>query len=504
LSATEPLRRSEPYDYVVIGAGLAGLCTGALLARAGRRVLVCEKRPIPGGCCTSFVSKGYRFDLSVQSYSGCASEGTVGAILRHLGVADEIEFTRLDPAREYLFPDLRVLLPASLEAYGEQLCRLFPAESEGIARYLRLQEETFEEIRRLPDSIRFSEAGRFERDFPRLTSLRRATLAEVLADFISDKRLRAVLAVRSSYFALSPSRASFIAVANMEMNYFREGVYVARGGAQALADTLARALTRAGGELALTTEIRRILCENGRAVGLETARGEKIAARRIIAAITPTRVFGEMLAEPLPSSHPYLKKLRSLKVSPSYFIAFLGAKTDDLGGSDIGNKEVFEHYDLETEYADLAEGRIARRGPFFVVVPSLAARDAVPDGRGQTVCLSVKAPYALRGGWTRQKRRELARSLLERATARCLPRLRPDDIETCATIAPPTIERLTGNIAGSPYGWAHIPGQVGLDRPGPDTPIRDLYLVGHWTRPGGGVASVLASARTLAERLLAR
>jgi prolycopene isomerase len=427
----------------------------------------------------------------------------IGSVLRQLNVENEIEFRRLDPAREYLFPDRTIVLPASLEVYREQLAGQFPRDRDGLANYLRLQQEIYEEIRRLPIEIPLSAAAKFEQDFPRLTEYRRATLAEVLAAHVGDPKLRTILAIRSSYFALPPSQVSFIAVSNMEMNYFAEGVYVARGGAQALTDVFVRALKSGGGELALGAEIRRIRHERGGVVAVETAAGESIAARRVVAAIAPTLVFQNMLAPPLALEHPYRRRLAGLRASASYFVAFWGTKADDLGGSPIANKEIFDDYDLEREYEALAAGQMDPRAPRFVLIPSLVGREAVPNGRGQTVCASVKAPHAPEGGWTRERREMLAGQLFDRAR-QCLPEFDRGEIEVAETVTPTAIERLTGNLNGSPYGWAHVPGQVGLDRPGPVTPIAGLYLVGHWTRPGGGVASVIVSGRSLAARLLAR
>jgi prolycopene isomerase len=496
-----PVRAVEPYDCLVIGAGLAGLCSAALLARAGWRVLVCEKQARPGGCCISFWRKGYRFDVSVQSYSGCAPNGTIGSLLSQLGVAEDIEFLRLDPAREYLFPDRTVWLPASLKAYRESLIEQFPAERSGITGYFALQKTVFEEIRRLPTEIPLTRAARFERDYPHLTTYRKATLAEVLDSHVSDAKLRTILAVRSAYFALPPSQVSFLAVSNMEMNYFLEGVYVARGGAQALTNVFVEALRRHGGELACRAEVRQIRQEDGRVVAVRLTDGREIAARRVVAAMLPTTVFADMLTPPLPTRHPYLRRLASLRTSYSYLIGFWGVTTENLGASPIGNKEIFEDYDLEREYAALARGEVDPRAPCFVLVPSIASREAVPGGRGHTVCASVKSPYAIAGGWSSEQRRGLVDRLFERAR-RCLPRLERSHVEVVESVTPVVIERFTGNRDGSPYGWAHLPGQIGLDRPGPATPVQGLYLAGHWARPGGGVASVIVSGQSLADRLL--
>lgn len=500
--AKTPFHGTEAYDCVVIGAGLAGLCTGALLAQGGWRVLVCEKQARPGGCCTSFRRGGYRFDVSVQSYSGCEPDGAVGKVLRRLGVKEEIEFRRLDPAREYLFPDRTVTLKALLEEYREHLGEQFPGERVGLFSYLELQQRLYEEIARLPLEIPLSEAARFERDFPLLTQYRRAALGDVIRGLVQDPKLRAILAIRSSYLSLPPSKASFIAVSNVEMNYFLQGVYVARGGAEALADVLVKALKRHGGQLATRTRIARIRQEDSRVVGVETDSGESIAARCVVGAGSMPDLFESLLNPALAPNHPYMRRMQTFETSASYFIAFWGVGRDDLGGSPVSNKEIFEDYDLEREHDSLARGELDPHAPAFILIPSLIGREAVPGEHGQTLCASVKAPYDLRGGWDKSAREALADRLFERARG-CLSSLDRADIEVAETVAPTTIERWTGNLRGSPYGWAHTPGQVGLDRPGPNTPIEGLYLAGHWTRPGGGVASVFVSAESLVRRLLA-
>ena len=164
-------------------------------------------------------------------------------------------------------------------------------------------------------------------------------------------------------------------------------------------------------------------------------------------------------------------------------------------------RDSFEDYDLEREYAALERGEMDPRAPCFILIPSLAGREAVPGGRGQTVCASLKAPHSPDLFRTAEQRQALADRLFDRAR-RSLPQLNRSDIEIAEFVTPHAIERITGNINGSPYGWAHTPDQVGLDRPGPATPIQNLHLVGHWTRPGGGVASVFVSATSLVKRLL--
>ena len=93
-------------DVIIIGAGMAGLTCGCLLAQKGLEVLIIEKNQKVGGCCTSFQKDGFSFDLSVQSVGECQSGGRVWKLLKKLDLLDQIHFIPLEPAREYHFPEI--------------------------------------------------------------------------------------------------------------------------------------------------------------------------------------------------------------------------------------------------------------------------------------------------------------------------------------------------------------------------------------------------------------
>jgi len=85
------------FDYVIVGAGLGGLCTAALLARRGYRVCVLERHYKPGGYGHSFVKGGYTFCAQLHYLWNCGPEEDFGVFLRRLGLQDEIRFAPLDP-----------------------------------------------------------------------------------------------------------------------------------------------------------------------------------------------------------------------------------------------------------------------------------------------------------------------------------------------------------------------------------------------------------------------
>ncbi len=184
----------------------------------------------------------------------------------------------------------------------------------------------------------------------------------------------------------------------------------------------------------------------------------------------------------------------------SYFILYLGIE----GGLDelpVSNNEVFSEGQLQEEFQCLYENRISGKAPFYLLAPSKVNPSHAPKG-GSTLCLSCKATYHFSPDWDRETKDELSQCLIHKASA-FIPNLEKR-IKVKIETTPKTIERWTGNRWGAAYGWAQIPKQSGIYRLPRTTPIPNLYLTGHWTSPGGGIAGVVASGELTAEAVLNR
>ena len=134
-----------------------------------------------------------------------------------------------------------------------------------------------------------------------------------------------------------------------------------------------------------------------------------------------------------------------------------------------------------------------------MIAPSRIDPSAAPPG-GESLCLFVLAPWRSPGFWEAH-RREMTDALVARAE-RVLPGLTAC-IRVAESSTPQTIERWTGNDDGAIYGWESIPGQGGAARLSPLTPWSNLYLAGHWTRPGSGISAAAYSGH-LAARTVRR
>ena len=481
------------YDVIIIGAGLGGLVCGTLLARKGWRVAIFEKKATVGGCCTSFTRKGFTFDLSVQSIGGGGEGGRVWRVLDDLGMRDSIELLPLEPAREYHFPDMKILQYADLDSHVDYLSSLFRHEHDGIKAVYRIYRCLSEEIDRYPSSLSWFDPSHFEREFPFTYRYREETLQDVLDAHIEDPHLKVILGVRSSYALLPPSKFSVIAMAALEMSYLQGGVAVLKGKMEDLPLLLAKGFLRGGGALHTRHEAKEIMLKEGKAIGVRLKGGGTATAHAVVSNADATATFVRMIGEEaLPSG--WIKRLKGMKPSYSYFIIYLGVEGQlDLSCS---NNEVFPQYDLEEEYRFLEEGQIPPSPPYYLLAPSLVNPAHAPEGHS-TVCLSYKAPYRLLGGWDTEAKKALGERLIAQAEG-MLPDLRRK-IVLDVSASPLTIERMTGNRGGAAYGWAQIPRQAGIYRLNRVSPIDRLYLTGHWTAPGGGVAAAMASGQITAD-----
>ena len=163
-------------DVIIVGAGMAGLTCGCLLAQKGLKVLMVEKNQKVGGCCTSFQREGFSFDLSVQSIGECQEGGRIWRLLKGLNLLDQIHFIPLEPAREYHFPNFTMLQSSRLHTHIENLSRRFPKEGTGIEQIYKILGKIFEEFSRIPVSLSLADLTTFSSNYPLLFQYKDRTI----------------------------------------------------------------------------------------------------------------------------------------------------------------------------------------------------------------------------------------------------------------------------------------------------------------------------------------
>lgn len=485
------------FDAIIIGAGVGGLTCGCLLSQKGLRVLIVEKNKEVGGCCSSFEKEGFSFDLSVQSLGECQRGGRIWNLLKKLNLLDQIHFIPLEPAREYYFPEQRFLQSSNLESHIENLSRLFPKERKGIEEVYRVLGEIYKEFSEMPSSLEWFEPSSFSLRFPTLSRYKEKTYQELLDENISHPFLKTLLSVRSSYGLLPPEEISVVGMAGIEMSYFHYGVSCVEGKVEKFPFLLEKAFIQNGGKILKEHEVKRILLLDRKAIGIRCEGGEEISGRVIVSNIDASHTFFDLIGEDkLPTG--FLSKLKGMRPSFSYFILYLGieGKLEELP---VSNNEIFFDSQLSREYESLYQNRISENPSYYLLAPSKVNPSHSPDGKS-TLCLSLKVPYHLHPDWDPEVKDQLSQYLITKASVLISDLKRR--ILTKAETTPKTIEQWTRNRWGAAYGWALIPHQSGIYRLPRNTPFVNLFLSGHWTSPGGGIAGVVASGELTAQMVL--
>jgi prolycopene isomerase len=491
--------RRDAYDAIVIGGGFGGLAAAALLARAGKSVLLLERHDRVGGYGHSFRRSRYRFDSAVHLVGGCAPAGAPGGglvarLLGALGLLERAPLVRVEPVYAARYPELALEAPGELDAFVEAHAARFPASAAGVRGFA-------EECLRIRAELELAgeaaaagtPAAALER-LPTLRRHRRSTLERVLGEHLSDPRARAALATLWPYLGLPPSRASFLYFATLLLSYVADGACYCRGSFQTLADQLSGAIEGRGGEVLLRAEVRRILVEGGRARGVVLENGQRIAAAAVVSNADLRQTALELVGrEHFPAR--WLERLGRLEPSVSAFVVY-GATSLDLRSLGLAHETFrFPGFDHDESYARALDGDPAW---LTLTVPTLADPDLAPPGEHLFVATTLLG-YEPAERWRRDKERLTERLLALADTI--VPGLRAATT-FCEGGTPRTMERYTRNDAGALYGFALSPDQVGPGRPAAATPLPGLTLAGHWTQPGGGVYGVLASGVEAARLVL--
>jgi len=478
------------YDAVVIGAGIGGLIAANLLAEEGASVLLVEQHYAVGGCCSTFRRRGYTFDAASHFYPLLGDSRTIsGKLLAKLGV--ETEWVKMDPVDQFHLPNGSCFaVPADFDTYLAQLKRDFPEEVEALDRFFALVRKLY-----LLGVLYYFRGTSTNRLNPYINM----TLREALDRHFQSERLKLILSADVPHWGTPPRRVSFVFDSMLRWSYFL-GNYYPQGGSQRFADELAQRFQQRGGDIMLKTMVRRIVVRNKAATGVTLEIGPKRCRSRVnvqtgtVLSNADMRLTVEKLVGADQFDPAYVERIRELRASFSGFLSHIGVR-----GIPTSLLQKAQGYYWRGWDAD----RVAR-GDFDckVFVPSLyAPAMAPPDGHVVVVHKVTEIDYDSISDWRAYKKsvEEFVLARVEQA----IPGFR-DRIEVCLSATAQTLNRFTLSYRGAVVGWEMSPQQLGLHRPAIESPLKNLYFVGQWTQPGGGITPVIVSAMQAADAVMRR
>lgn len=493
----------EGYDAVIIGAGLGGLSCAAALARQGFKPLVLEQHRIPGGYATAFKRPGgFVFDASLHSTTVGERNG-VANLIPGFPEIEDITFVPHKTLYRAIFPEHDIRVPhKDVEGYIKLLQKHFPREAQGIAALFQDMRRYMEDINKLSSAGDQVDMSRFPRDFPMLFKNFNRTWGAMMSEHITDAKLQAIVSALWGYFGLPPSRLASLYYAMPTLGYLTEGGYYPIGTSQKISDALMGFIRKRGGEVKLRTRVERILVKDHAAYGVKTKDGAEYRGRVVVSNANAYDTFHSMMDE-REFLKKYLARMDTFTTSLSSFQIWLGLKQDLVREVGIEDTEVFFYpgYDVEADYQNQMEARV-ESGGFGLTLYDNLYPEYSPKGKntlniiflqGYDPWKKYEADY-FKGNKDayRAEKERMADILIQQVEKTLMPGL-SQAIEVKEIATPLTNVRFTSNYRGAIYGWDQTVANSMPRRLGQTTPIKNLYLSGAWTQPGGGYGACLPS-----------
>ncbi|MBN1691601.1 MAG: FAD-dependent oxidoreductase [Dehalococcoidia bacterium] len=495
----------KDFEVIVIGAGLGGISAAASLAKAGKKVLLLEKHNVPGGYATSFVRGRYEFEVALHGLSGLGDRDNQGPILKMLnasGVAPKVEFLRIPEVFKGYYPDFELTLPVGRENHEEALCRQFPGEKEGIKKYIATIFEFADQALKA-NRIGMKAVMQDPGPFSTLMTYYGKSLAQVIDPLIKDEKLRAVLGQTWGYYALPPSKLSFLVYTLGMASYIRFGMAHIRGTSQALSQAFIDAIEENGGRVWLNNGAKRILTSRGRVSGVLTDDGTELSTRYIVCNANPLAAALQLLGRDRVPGW-YLNRLGAWSRGASTFNVYLGVDCDSRKlGLEAHENFVNVSYDLEKQYAGMKSSVDFQPDGIALTAYSLGDPTVAPAGASSIVLTSI----AYADPWLKLKQEEYqaAKNRLAARMIRTAERAAPGlgkHIEEVEVATPLTNIRYTGNPGGSIVGFDENYQGTGSDHLPQRGPVEGLYFAGAWVNLGGGFEPCIASGAIAARQVV--
>ncbi len=494
---------SGRYDCIVVGAGHNGLVCAATLARGGRSVLVVEAQAQVGGAAlTREFAPGFQVSACAHLVHQLRADLVRGLDLEAHGLkwaAKAMPTTALggDGAR------LRI---------GEELGSDAQAFSEYTAQMRRFAEALAPVLAAVPprlgttdwrDLVALAKLGwRIRRlgrgDMRELLRIGGMNAHDLLEEHFANPLLKGALgfdAVLGTNFG-PRSPGTVLTLLHRLAGQAAAGAGLSQpvGGVGALCEALARSATARGVQIRPGTPVKRILVDDDRASGVELESGERIGAATVISSADPKTTFLQLLGTAYLDTG-FVRRvthLRSQGLTAKLHLAldrlpkFVGISEADLRGRLLVAPSL--EY-LERAFNHAKYGEYSSAPALEITMPTLNDPTLAPAGKHVLSAVVQYAPYALKGGWLKERDRftALCLDLLER----CAPGL-SSSVTGVELLTPADIEQ-EFRISGG--HWHH--GDLAFDqffmvRPVPGaarhaTPVPGLYLCGAGCHPGGGV-----------------
>ncbi|WP_345376584.1 phytoene desaturase family protein [Frondihabitans cladoniiphilus] len=512
-----PSVRRHGKSVIVIGGGISGLASAALLAREGHDVTLYEKASTVGGRASSWQSEGFRFDLGPSWY---LMPEVFDHFFRLMGTSsdEQLDLVTLDPGYRVLFEgvDAPIDVPNGLEANVALFDEIEPGAGRRMRDYLASSRETYDiaKERFLYTSFR-SWLPLLRSDvvtrLPTLAKLLLTTLEKRVAATVTDPRLRQILGYPAVFLGSAPAQtpSMYHLMSTLDLD---DGVLYPQGGLTTVIQRIAALAEEAGVRIVTDATVERVRTtgtgRRARATGIDWTDAEGATrasfADVVVSAADLHHTETKLLPRELQSYGEGYWTGRD--PGPSALLMYLGVEGEV---PELEHHTLFFSRDWHENFARIfgPDKKIPEPPSLYVCKPSTVDPSTAPAGQTNLFVLVPLPPLPA-----------LGLGGLDGAGADVLEKLGDTVIDQIATWAgiPDLASRLVvrrtrgpqdfvddyNSWSGSMLGPAHTLAQSAMFRAGNvSKKVRGLFYVGGSVRPGIGLPMCLISAEVLLKNL---
>ncbi|XP_030195584.1 inactive all-trans-retinol 13,14-reductase [Gadus morhua] len=501
-------RVPENLDVIVIGSGIGGLTVAATLAKAGRKVLLLEQHDQAGGCCHTFVEKGFEFDVGLH-YIGQLHENSLLRIAFDQISEGQLEFQELDQhfdtiligqgdeKREYTIFTGKTEMEAHLK-------KQFPDDTSAITEFFKIMKISAKKthylatLKLIPQwlSLFLLKTGIAHFMSP-IFDLSGTCATDVVNTLTSNKDLHVIF---SYLFYGVPPKDSSIVINALLIHHYKRGAYYPKGGASEIAFHIIRTIQKYGGNCLVRAPVTQVLVnKKGEAYGVKVRKGQEeheVHAPVVISNCGIFTTFQKLLPPEIQIKPDIQERLNMMKHGRGSFLVFSGfdGTAEELGLVST-NFWLFKNNDMDRsmeEFFALGKDDAPENIPMmFITMPSAKDPEAKIRNPGKS-CMTIltMAKYEWFEEWSdttvrkrgdeyHQYKMRFANKLFEWACT-VFPKIK-DKLVFQEVATPLTNMHYLGSQRGAMYSAEHNLDRFGAEavaRNRCNTPVKNLYISG--------------------------
>ena len=492
-SYKQKINLEEKYDAIIIGSGIGSLCTAALLSKEGKKVLVLERHYTAGGFTHVFKRKGYEWDVGIH-YIG-EVQNPNSPIRKMFDYISNNKLEWADMGEVYdkiIIGDKTYDFVKGVKNFKAKMYGYFPNDIDAIDKYVQLIFDCNKTMKKfylekaLPTFMSKLVGFFFRKNYLKYSS---KTTYEVISSITENEDLIKVLTGQYGDYGLPPKQSSFAMHASVVKHYFNGGSFPI-GGSSQIANTIDKVIESSQGTIVVNAEVKKIIIENNKAVGVEMIDGKKFHSDLIVSGTGVFQTYNHLIPKDISVKHGFVNNLKKVTPSVAHGCLYLGLNgtSEEL---DLPKNNLWI-YPKDVDHDTAVSNYLKDNDSDFPLVYISFASSKDPSWQSRypnksTIDIITLLPYESFMKWEGtkwMKRGNDYNDLKEKITNRLLDHLYKQlphlkgKIDCHELSSPLTTKNFVNYDKGELYGIDHNPSRFNQKFLRPQTPIKGLYLTG--------------------------